>query len=189
MSRLQLEPNTTLFPVPVVLLTCGKEQPNVMTLNRISSCNAEPPMLAISIRPTRYSHDLIQQYGEFVVNIPSFQLEPLTDYVGVTTGRKENKWEAHGLTQLPAQIVSPPLIAECPINLECRVVETLSLPSHTVFIGQVVALHALEELLNERGEVDISRFEGLRYAAGVVRERPVENVNVAELREQLRRVV
>src|SRR5687767_12933316 len=114
MSRIQLEPDTTLFPVPVVLITCGKEQPNVMTLNRISSCNAEPPMLAISIRPTRYSHHLIQQHGEFVVNIPPYQIEPLTDYVGVTTGRKEDKWQVRGLTRLPAQVVSPPLIAECP---------------------------------------------------------------------------
>jgi flavin reductase (DIM6/NTAB) family NADH-FMN oxidoreductase RutF len=93
---------------------------------------------------------------------------------------------AKRLTQLRAQVVSPPLIAECPINLECRVVETVNLPSHTVFIGQVVALHAVEEILNERCEVDLGLFEGLRYAAGVVRERPVQNINVAQLREQLR---
>lgn len=183
MSRVRLEPNTTLFPVPVVLVTCGTVPPNVFTANRISSCNAEPPMLALSIRPSRYSHDLIGEHGEFVVNLPLNTMETLTDYVGVTTGRSEDKWQAHGLTPIPAEVVAPPLIAECPVNLECRVVEQVKLPSHTLFIGQVLAMHALEEILDPRGEVDLQRFAGLRYEASVVRERPVKNVNVNKLRQ------
>lgn len=183
MSRVRLEPDTTLFPVPVVLVTCGAVPPNVFTANRISSCNAEPPMLALSIRPSRHSHQLIVEQGEFVVNIPWDTMEQLTDYVGVTTGRSEDKWQAHGLTPIPAQIVASPLIAECPVNLECRVVDTLKLPSHTLFIGQVLAMHALEEMLDRRGEVNLQRFAGLRYESSVVRERPVKNVNVQKLRE------
>jgi flavin reductase (DIM6/NTAB) family NADH-FMN oxidoreductase RutF len=186
MDRIQLEPNTTLFPVPVVLITSGSaEQPNIMSLNRISSCNAEPPMLAISVRPGRYSHDLIKQFGEFVVNIPPADLEPESDYVGVTTGREEDKWQARNLTPLPAAVVAPPLIAECLVNLECRVVQLVSLPSHTVFIGQVVAMHAVKAILNRRDEIDLALFSGLRYEASVVRERPVQNIQVDALRRRV----
>jgi flavin reductase (DIM6/NTAB) family NADH-FMN oxidoreductase RutF len=185
MSRVALEPNTTLFPVPIVLVTCGTVQPNVFTANRISSCNAEPPMLALSVRPSRYSHQFIVEYGEFVVNIPGNNMAMLSDYVGVTTGHSENKWQAYGLTPTPAQVVAPPLIAECPVNLECRVIETLKLPSHTLFIGQVVAMHAMEAVLDQRGEVNFQHFAGLRYDMSVVRERPVKNVNVQDLRASI----
>jgi flavin reductase (DIM6/NTAB) family NADH-FMN oxidoreductase RutF len=142
-------------------------------------------MLAVSIRPSRYSHTLIQAYGEFVVNIPRGEMEVLTDYVGVTTGQSEDKWKARGLTPIPSQVVAPPLIDECPVNLECRVVQSIMLPSHTMFIGQVVAMHAWEEVLGESGEVDLGRFSGLSYGATVVRERPIKNVKVAELREKV----
>ena len=126
MARLSLSPDTTLFPVPVVLLTSGKgDEANVTTINRISSCNAEPPMLAVSLRPNRHSHDLIRALCEFAINIPTPDMKMLTDYVGVTTGRDENKWEAHGLTPIPASLISPPLIEECPVNLECTLVETI----------------------------------------------------------------
>ncbi len=184
MDRRSLTPNTTLFPVPVVLITSGRERPNVMTLNRISSCNAEPPMLAISVRPIRYSHDLIEKEGEFVVNLIPPEMEALADYVGVTSGSEEDKWRAYGLTPIPASEVGPPLIRECPINLECRVAERVRLPSHSIFIGEVVALHVLEVLLDSRDEVDLARFEGLAYAASVVRERPVGQVDVDQLRRR-----
>lgn len=185
MEKKTLQANTTLFPVPVVLVTCGGDQPNILTVNRLSSCNAEPPMLAMSIRPGRYSHDLIADQGEFVVNIPTPEMEPLTDYVGVTTGREEPKWQALGLTPAASSEVATPLIAECPVNLECRVVEIMKLPSHTLFIGEVVAMHADESVLDERGEVDLARFGGLAYGTSVVRERPVGKVDVALLRAQV----
>lgn len=184
--RKQLTPNTTLFPVPVVLVTAGADPPNVLTINRISSCNAEPPMLAISIRPNRYSHDLIDALGEFVVNIPTADQKLFTDYAGVTTGRDEDKWQARGLTPLPAAVVRPPLIEECPVNLECRVVQTVRLPSHSLFIGEVVALHVVESWLNERDEIDLTQFNYLRYGGSVVRERPMKPVKVDQLREDVR---
>jgi flavin reductase (DIM6/NTAB) family NADH-FMN oxidoreductase RutF len=89
------------------------------------------------------------------------------------------------LTPLPAAVVAPPLIAECLVNLECRVVQHLSLPSHTVFIGQVVAMHAVKAILNRRSEVDLGLFGGLRYEASVVRERPIQNVRVEALRRKV----
>lgn len=189
MNKLQLPPNTTLYPVPVVLVTCGAgERVNVFTLNRIASCNAEPPMLSISVRPSRASHDLIEHTGEFVVNIPWPGLELVSDFVGTTSGREINKWQETGLTTQPAVVVTPPLLDACPVNLECQVRHTLLLPSHSLFVAEVVALHALPEVLNSRQEVDFQHAGvGLPYRASVVRERPVDKFQPEDLRQQIHR--
>ncbi len=189
MNKVQLTPNTTLYPVPVVLVTCGAgEKVNVFTLNRIASCNAEPPMVSISVRPSRASHDLIDQSGEFVVNIPWPGLELVSDFVGTTSGRDIDKWQETGLTIQPAAVVKPPLLDACPVNLECQVRHTLRLPSHSMFVAEVVALHALPDVLNGRQEVDFQHIgAGLVYRASVVRERPVEKFRPDELRLQIHR--
>lgn len=176
-DKVQLKPNTTLFPVPVVLVTCGQDgRYNVFSLNRIASCNAEPPMISISVRPLRASHDLIEASGEFVVNIPYPEMEVVSDFVGTTTMGDVNKWAETGLTRLRASKIKAPLLAECPINIECRVTQQVKLPSHSVFIGEVVALHADPTVLDARGEVDFELAQGgLPYRAGTVRERPVDN--------------
>jgi flavin reductase (DIM6/NTAB) family NADH-FMN oxidoreductase RutF len=189
MSKVQLTPNTTLYPVPVVLITCGAgDKANLFSLNRIASCNAEPPMISISVRPSRASHDLIDQTGEFVVNIPWPDLEFVSDFVGTTSGREIDKWQETGLTIQSAAVVSPPLLDACPVNLECQVRHTLRLPSHSLFVAEVVALHALPNVLNGRQEVDFQRAgAGLAYQAGVVRERPVNKFRPDELRQQIHR--
>ncbi|MFQ5433270.1 MAG: flavin reductase family protein [Anaerolineae bacterium] len=187
MTKIQLTPNTTLYPVPVVFITCGfGSQTNVFTLNRIASCNAEPPMVSISVRPSRASHDLIDQSGEFVVNIPWSEMELVGDFVGTTTCREIDKWQETGLTTQPAAVVAPPLLDACPVNLECRVRYTLRLPSHSLFVAEVVALHAHPDVLNDRQEVDFQRARGgLAYRAGVVRERPVDNFRPDDLQQQI----
>jgi flavin reductase (DIM6/NTAB) family NADH-FMN oxidoreductase RutF len=188
MRKIQLTPNTTLYPVPVVLVTCGAgESANVFSVNRIASCNAEPPMICISVRPLRASHDLIDQLAEFVVNIPWPEMELVSDFVGTTTGRETDKWRETGLTRLPATKVRPALLAECPVNLECKVQQKLRLPSHTVFVAEVVALHANAAVLNDRQEVDFAKArEGLVYRSGVVRERPVDKFRPDDILQQVR---
>jgi flavin reductase (DIM6/NTAB) family NADH-FMN oxidoreductase RutF len=187
MDKKLLAPNTTLYPVPVVLVTCGSgEQANVFTVNRIASCNAEPPMISISVRPARASHGLIEQYGEFVVNLPWPEMEVVADFVGATTARETDKWRETGLTPIPGVRVQPPLLAECPVNLECKLVQQFKLPSHTLLIAEVVAMHADHAVLNARGEVDFERVRGgLVYRAAVVRERPVKNIRPAELLQKV----
>jgi flavin reductase (DIM6/NTAB) family NADH-FMN oxidoreductase RutF len=189
MSKVQLPPNTTLYPVPVVLITCGQEEHgNIFTVNRIASCNAEPPMISISVRPGRASHALIEEYREFVVNIPFPEMELVSDFVGSTTMQEIDKWQETGLSPVLATRVKPPLLAECPVNLECRVIQQVQLPSHSLFIAEVVALHAEKSMLNERGEVDLARAKGgLTYGVAVVRERPVENFRPEALLSRVRR--
>lgn len=138
-------------------------------------------MISISVRPSRASHDLIAESGEFVVNIPWPDMEIISDFVGSTTIEKTDKWQETGLIREGAAVVQPSLLAECAVNLECQVRHTLQLPSHTLFVGEVVAVHVDEGVLNDRQEVDFSLATGIVYRSGVVRERPVDNFKPANL--------
>ena len=182
MPKRILEPNTTLYPVPIVLITTGGQRPNVMTCNRIVSCSAEPPRLAISIRPGRYSHSQIHESGEFVVNIPMPEQSTLVDYIGVVTGQKEDKIAVAGLKLAPALKVKTPLLTDCPVNIECVVEREIALDSHTMFIGLVQAVHVEESLLDEHGDVDVVRAQGIIYDNGTVREKPTYKFRVDDLR-------
>ena len=186
LSKRILEPNTTLYPVAVVLITTGAETPNVMTCNRVVSCSAEPPRLAVSVRPDRRSHALIRLCGEFVVNIPTAAQSGLCDYLGVVSGRDEDKIAIAGLVLAQALKVSTPLLADCPVNIECTVEHEIDLDSHTLFIGLVQAVHVEESLLDEHGDVDVAKAIGLTYACGTVRERPTYNFRVEDLRRAAR---
>lgn len=187
MSKRVIEPNTTLYPVPVVLITTGADKPDVMTCNRIVSCSAEPPRLAISIRPGRHSHSLVRASGEFVVNIPAPGQSALADYIGVVTGSKEDKIAIANLELAPAQKVKTPLLADCPVNIECTVEQEIALDSHTLFIGLVQAVHAEESLLDEHGDVDVKSAQGILYDNGTVREKPNYKFRVEDLRRAARR--
>lgn len=189
MPKRVIEPNTTLYPVPVVLITSGGGQPNVMTCNRISSCSAEPPRLAISIRPGRYSYSLVHKSGEFVVNIPAPGQSTLVDYIGVVTGSKEDKIAIANLMLTPALKVKTPLLADCPVNIECIVEQEIALDSHTMFIGLVQAVHADESLLDEHGDVDVKRALGIIYDNGTVREKPNYKFRVDALRRAVQSYV
>lgn len=180
-----VEPNTTLYPVAVVLVTSGGDTPNVLICNRIVSCSAEPPRLAIAVRPYRYSYSLIRATREFVVNIPSPEQATLSDYLGVVTGREENKIEIAGLKLTPALKLRTPLLADCPVNIECIVEQEIDLDSHTLFIGLVQAVHVEESLLDANGDVDVMRARGIVYDCGTVRERPTRNIRVDDLRKTI----
>ncbi|OGT27452.1 MAG: hypothetical protein A2Z17_01810 [Gammaproteobacteria bacterium RBG_16_66_13] len=186
MSKRTLEPNTTLYPVPIVLITTGADTPNVMTCNRVASCSAEPPRLAVSVRPARHSHAIIRQCGEFVVNLPTPAQSGLCDYLGVVSGRDEDKIATAGLRLAAAARVRTPLLADCPVNIECTVEREIDLDSHTLFIGLVQAVHVEEALLDEHGDVDVARAIGLTYGSGTVRERPTYNFRVEDLRRAAR---
>lgn len=183
-----LPPDTTLCPVPVVLVTSafnGVE--NVLAVNRVASINAEPPMLGVSIRPGRASHDLIKNSGEFVVSLPWPEMEAVCDYVGTTTLAKVDKWRVTGLRRQPGSQVQAPILVDCPVNIECRVVNIVALPSHSFFAAAVLAIHADAKVIGERGEVDWELLNGgLPYQAGVVRERPVVDFRPHELLEKVK---
>jgi flavin reductase (DIM6/NTAB) family NADH-FMN oxidoreductase RutF len=187
LSKQVIKPNTTFYPAALVLITAGGAQPNVMTCNRVASCSAEPPRISISIRPSRHTHALIHESGEFVVNLPMAEHAALADYVGVVSGREEDKIASAGLRLAPALRVKTPLLADFPVNIECTVDQTIELDSHSMFIGLVQAIHAEQDLLDANGDVDFERAEGLAYACGTVRERPTYQFRVEDLRRASKR--
>jgi len=167
MAKARLQPATVLYPVPAVMVTCVDEagKPNIITLAWVGTVCSEPPMVSISIRPPRYSHDLVERSGEFVVNIPTADLVRQTDLCGVISGRDRDKFEAAGLTPEPASVVKAPLIKECPVNLECQVRHTLRLGTHDMYVGEIVAVHAEASVLGAKGGIDAAKIKAFAFAA------------------------
>jgi flavin reductase (DIM6/NTAB) family NADH-FMN oxidoreductase RutF len=168
MGRKSLPPTPMLFPTPVVLVTCIDEmgKPNIITLAWAGVVNSEPPMLGISIRPNRYSYGCVKETREFVVNIPTEEMLRGVDICGLLSGRTKKKFDLTGWKPVPAEKVKPPLIDECPVQMECRVKEVIPLGSHDLFIGEIVALHVREEFQKENGELDIKKCLPLVYCPG-----------------------
>ncbi len=168
MSKVSWKPGNMLYPLPAVMVTCtdGRGNDNVLTVAWTGTVCSEPPMLYISVRPNRHSHAMIVQTGEFVVNLTTEALVRETDYCGVKSGRDEDKFEATGLTRVPAGIVKAPLIQESPVNIECRVVKTISLGSHDMFIANVVNVNVSGEYMDKMGKFDLERAGLLAYSHG-----------------------
>ena len=166
MGKVSCPVTTALYPVPVVLVSCGVERPNIITLAWVGTVCSEPPMVGIAVRPSRHSHSLIREVGQFVVNLPTADLLEALDRCGTVSGRDNDKFALCGLTPLPAARVRVPLIAECPVHLECEVRQTVSLGSHDLFLGEILAVQAEDALVGSDGRVDWDRAEWLCYVAG-----------------------
>ena len=145
----ELKPGDMLAPLPVIMASVsnGKED-NIITIAWTGIINSEPPMTYISVRPSRHSHQMLKASREFVINIPNRDLVFATDYCGCKTGAKEDKFENMHLTKEKASVVSCPMIKECPINLECRVTQIIELPTHDMFLAEIVKVHAREDLID-----------------------------------------
>jgi flavin reductase (DIM6/NTAB) family NADH-FMN oxidoreductase RutF len=157
-------PFVALRPVPVVLVSCGHgEQANIITIAWTGILCSTPPHVGIGVRSDRYSYGLIQDTGEFVVNVPGQGLLDEVEYCGFVSGRDAAKFTRQGLTPVPGAAVQTPIVAECPINLECKLAHTLPLGSHDLFVGEVVAVQISEEVLDERGRVDNGKLNPILF--------------------------
>ena len=160
MSKKMLKPSTVLYTVPVVMASCGPlEKPNIITLAWAGVICSDPPMVSVSIRSTRYSYQLVKETGEFVLNLPTVDQLAEVDYCGAKSGRHVDKFAACQFTALAASMVKAPLIAECPIHLECRVTQVLALGTHDLFLARIVALQADEDAVNEQGDIDAAKVK------------------------------
>lgn len=171
MARQYWKPANLLNPVPAVLISCCDEKGklNVMTAAWAGTICSDPVMVSVSIRKNRYSHDMIAQTGEFVMNLTNESLVKATDYVGVMTGAKIDKFNLKGnlhLTAEPSRIVKAPCIAESPLCLECKVKQVLELGSHDMFIAEVVSTDVDEKLLDEAGRLDLEKADLIAYNHG-----------------------
>ncbi len=167
MAKILWKPGTMLYPVPAVLVTsCSGGKENVLTVSWAGTVCTDPPMLSVSLRPERYSYPLVRESGEFVVNVPTARIMRAVDFCGVRSGRDVDKFEAAGLTREKASIVSAPLIAECPVSIECRVKDVIPLGSHDLFLAEVVAVHAEQSLMDAKGKFHLEKADLLCYNHG-----------------------
>lgn len=158
--------STALYPVPAVLVSCGVERPNIITLAWAGTLCSDPPAVGIGVRSERFSHHLIDEAGEFVVNLPRADQVSIVDYCGQVSGRDVDKWTACGLTPAPSSKIRTPFIAECPVALECRISHRLTLGVHDLFVGEVLAVQVDEDVLTAHGKIDYERAQPFAYVGG-----------------------
>lgn len=168
MSKVFWKPGTLLYPLPVVLVSCGNATTgyNLITIAWTGTICTDPAMLYISLRPSRFSYDLIKKTGEFVVNLTTEKLVYATDFCGVRSGREVDKFVKCQLTPEPAMHVGAPLVKQSPIHLECRLLEIKPLGSHDMFLAQVVGLGADAIYLDEKGALDMKKAALITYSHG-----------------------
>ena len=156
-----------LSPVPAVMASLGEgDEANIITIAWTGIINSRPPMTYISVRKERHSHDILMKTGEFVINLTTEAILRQTDWCGVRSGRDFDKWKETGLTKEPASVVKCPMIAESPVNLECRVTEVKELGSHDMFMAEIVKVHVDDSIIDEDGHFDVVRAGLLAYIHG-----------------------
>lgn len=169
--KIKLQNNLGLAPSPVAMVSCGNmEKSNIVTIGWTGIINSEPMIVYVSIRPSRFSHEIITKTKEFVINLPDEKLVKTADFCGTKSGRDINKFEACELTKRRGDKIAVPYIEECPINLECKVIDIQKFGSHDMFMAEVVCTHCDEKLLDEKGEIDFAKanlitFAGKKYFA------------------------
>ena len=162
------KPGNMLYPLPAVMVsvTDGKGNDNIITVAWAGTVCNNPPMVSISVRPTRYSYDMIRNTGEFVINLTTENLAYATDYCGVRSGRDVDKFKELKLTKEKADYVQAPMIGESPVSIECKVREVKELGSHHMFLADVVAVHADETYMDKNNKFQLNQSHPLVYSHG-----------------------
>ena len=159
--------STLLAPVPAALVTCGTiDKPNVLTIGWTGITCTRPPMTYISVRPVRYSHDIIMNSGVFVINLTTSAMCRETDFCGVKSGHDTDKLTVCGFHTTPAKMVSVPVIEECPVSLECKVTESKLLGSHTMFLAEIVGIDVDERYIDSKGKLNLQQCGLMAFAHG-----------------------
>ena len=185
-----------LYPLPAVMVSCGRpdETPNIITVAWTGTICTNPAMVYISVRPERYSYDIIKETGEFVINLSNKELVKAVDYCGVKSGRDVDKFKEMNLTAVKGEKVSAPYIAEAPVSIECKVTQILELGSHHAFLAAVEGVHVDKKYVDEKGKFHLNQADMIVYSHGEyydlknqlgtfgysIRKKPVEKKQVKE---------
>ena len=167
MTKTTWKPGTMLFPVPPVMVTCGTmDKANVLTIAWTGIINSEPPMTYISVRPSRFSHKLITDTKEFVINIVNLPLAKACDYCGIKSGKNTDKFKEMGLELEPCTKVKTPMLKDAPVSLECKVVGVKSFDTHDMFLAEILAVNVDDKYIEEDGRLAIEKAGLLAFAHG-----------------------
>lgn len=168
MAKQTWKAGNMLYPLPAVMVSMADENgtPNIITVGWTATVCTNPPMLSISVRPERYSYDILKRSGEFVVNLTTEELAYATDYCGVRSGRDVDKFKEMKLTAEKASQVKAPMIGESPVNIECKVRKIEELGSHHMFLADVVAVNIDDKYLDDKNKFDLSKANPIVYSHG-----------------------
>lgn len=167
MSKQLWKAGNMVYPLPAVMVSCGSmEKGNIITIAWTGTICTNPPMVYVSIRPTRYSYEIIKESKEFVINLTTKDLARATDFCGVKSGKDHDKFKENRLTPIKGDFVNAPMIEESPVNIECRVTEIKELGSHHMFIAEVLGVHADEKYMDEKGKFNLSDSNPICYSHG-----------------------
>ena len=167
MSKVKWKGSTLLAPVPPALVTCGTmEKPNVLTIAWTGIINTNPPKTYISVRPERFSYDMIDSLGEFVINLPTKDMVRAVDFCGVKSGKDIDKFKKTNLNIQKCEFVSCPQIEQSPLSLECKVFDKIELGTHHMFLADIVGVNVDESLLDKNGRLCIEKARLIAYAHG-----------------------
>jgi len=167
MEKISWKPGTFVYPLPAVMVSCGDmKNSNIITVAWTGILNTNPATVYISVRPERYSYELIKKSGEFVINLTNEDLVFATDWCGVKTGSKVDKFKEMKLKKQKSKYLSCPMIEQSPVSVECKVREINDLGSHHMFIADVLTINAAKEFIDEKGAFDISKCNLIAYSNG-----------------------
>lgn len=168
MGKQLWKPGNMLYPVPAVMVSCGREgeKPNIITIAWTGTICSSPAMVSISVRKNRYSYDIIKETGEFVINLVTEDLVKACDYCGVRSGKDVDKFQEMGLTASESYTVDAPGIGECPVNLECKVKQVIELGSHDLFLAEVTGVVIDDQYLDENGKFHLNKADLTVYSHG-----------------------
>ena len=168
MGKIDFKPGNMLYPLPAVLVSAsdGEGKDNLITIAWAGTVCTNPPMVSISVRPERYSYDMIRKTGEFVINLTTKDLVFATDYCGVVSGRDVDKWKEMGLTKVKGTNINVPYIKESPVSIECKVRSVEELGSHHMFLADVGAVHCDDAYMDDKNGVHLEKAQPLVYSHG-----------------------
>ena len=168
MAKVSWKPGNMIYPLPAVMVSCrgGDGEDNIITIAWTGTICTNPPMTYISVRPERHSYQMIKETGEFVINLTTKNLVKAVDFCGVRSGRDLDKFQQMNLTKEEAKVVNAPMIAESPVNIECKVTEVKELGSHHMFLAEVVNVNVEDGLMDENGKFHLSTSNPLVYSHG-----------------------
>ena len=167
MEREIWKAGTFEYPLPAVMVSCGNmRDSNIVTVAWTGILNTKPPLVYISLRKSRYSYGIIKRTNEFVINLTTTSLVKATDWCGVKSGYKVDKFKEMNLHKDKAKFVKAPLISESPISIECKVKEVVNLGSHDMFIAEVLSIDVDKKYIDKNGKFNISKCNLIAYANG-----------------------
>ena len=168
MAKKSWKPGNMLYPVPAVLVSCRDKEgnDNLLTIAWAGTICSDPAMVSISIRKSRHSYNMIKESGEFVINLTTRATTFATDYCGVKSGAKEDKWATSKLTKGEAEVVNAPIVVESPVNIECKVKDILELGSHDMFVAEVLCVTVDDKYMDEKGRFNLGAADLIAYSHG-----------------------